>query len=80
MLDRLQSSRAPRRLLAGRAPVLDCLVGDQSIQATRSLTFQLSSAVLQELGLVAALQQLVEWFNAESNDTHFVFASGDHEK
>ncbi len=48
---------------------------NQSIQATRSLTFQLSSAVLQELGLVAALEQLVEWFDNQSNDTRFVFAS-----
>ena len=46
---------------------------DQSIQATRSLTFQLSSAVLEELGLEAALQQLIEWFDTENQDTQFVF-------
>jgi len=46
-----------------------------SIQAVRSLTFELSSAVLHELGLEAALQQLVEWFDAEYPDTQFVFES-----
>ncbi len=53
---------------------------EQSIQATRSLTFQLSSAVLQELGLEAALQQLVEWFDAEYQDTRFVFAADSEPK
>lgn len=48
---------------------------NQSIQSTRSLTFQLSSAVLQELGLVAALQQLVEWFDGETDSTRFEFRS-----
>jgi len=47
----------------------------QSIEATRTLTFQLGSAVLTELGLEAALQQLVEWFDAENHDTRFVFAA-----
>jgi len=57
-----------RRLLKESKVLLD-----QSIQATRSLTFQLGSAVLQELGLEAALQQLVEWFDAERSDTRFLF-------
>ncbi len=47
---------------------------DQSLQATRSLTFQLSSAVLKELGLEAALQQLADWFDAKNSDTRFVCA------
>lgn len=47
---------------------------NQSIQATRSLTFRLGSAVLQELGIKAALQQLVEWFDTEYVDTQFAFS------
>ena len=53
---------------------------DQSIQATRSLTFQLNSVVLQELGLEAALQQLVEWFDAQNHGTRFVFETDNQAK
>jgi signal transduction histidine kinase len=59
-----------RRLLEQTKALLE-----QSMQATRSLTFQLSSPVLQELGLEAALQELVEWFDAQYKDTRFLFAA-----
>ncbi|MCG6869987.1 MAG: PAS domain S-box protein [Gammaproteobacteria bacterium] len=74
VLDSDLSANTRRSLMESQALL------DQSIQATRSLTFQLSSAVLRELGLEAALQQLVEWFDAEHKDTRFVFETDNQAK
>lgn len=49
---------------------------DQAIQVTRSLTFELGSALLHELGLEAALQGLGEQFE-KRHDIRFTFDS-DH--
>jgi signal transduction histidine kinase len=38
---------------------------DQAIRATRALTFDLSSPLLHQLGLVPALESLGEWLEAE---------------
>lgn len=56
--------------------VLDsvCRLIDEAIKATRSLTFELSSPVLYELGLEAALESLGERV-IENNGINFVFTT-----
>lgn len=70
-LDRVLGSEMPvdtRKLLQDSQNLLI-----ESIRATRSLTFELSSAVLQEMGLKAALESLIDWFDNENDDTTFLF-------
>jgi PAS domain S-box-containing protein len=63
-----------------RALIESLALIEQSIHACRTLTFQLSSMVLHELGLEAALRQLVDQLGRENPDTQFVFESSTHQK
>lgn len=66
---------APCEARAGRLERLRALV-DQSIEVTRSLTFQLSPPMLHDLGLAAALEALGER-TEKDHGIRFVFELGE---
>jgi PAS domain S-box-containing protein len=76
-LRRIEQSREQ----AGREPAVDTVqeLLDRTIIACRSLTFDLSSPVLYELGLEAALQSLGQQLE-ESSSVHFHFTSDNKPK